>query len=53
VQENIKRLTKLGYRIIEPEEGRLCTGRIGKGRLASVEKIVGVIEEELNKKENK
>lgn len=53
VQENIKRLTKLGYRIIEPEEGRLCTGRVGVGRLASVEKIVGVIEEELNKKRNK
>lgn len=53
VQENLKRLTKLGYRIIEPEEGRLCTGRIGKGRLASVEKIVSVIEEELNKKGNK
>lgn len=53
VQENIKKLTKFGYRIIEPEEGRLCTGRIGMGRLAAVEKIVGVIEEELNKKENK
>ena len=53
VQENIKKLTKLGYVIIEPEEGRLCTGRIGIGRLASVEKIVGVINEELNKKKDK
>lgn len=53
VQENIKRLTKLGYRIIEPEEGRLCTGRVGIGRLASVEKIVDVIKEELNKKGSK
>ena len=53
VQENIKRLTKLGYIIIEPEEGRLCTGRIGIGRLASVEKIVGIIKEELDKKRNK
>ncbi|NUO09091.1 MAG: phosphopantothenoylcysteine decarboxylase [Candidatus Brocadia sp.] len=50
VQENIKRLMELGYRIIEPEEGRLCTGRVGIGRLASVEKIVGIIQEELNKK---
>lgn len=49
VQENIKKLRLHGYRMIEPEEGRLCTGRIGKGRLAAVEKIVGVIEEELNK----
>src|SRR3990170_2382672 len=53
VQENIKKLKKLGYVIIEPEEGRLCTGRIGIGRLASVEKIVGVINEELNKKKDK
>lgn len=50
VQENIRRLTKLGYRIIEPEEGRLCTGRVGIGRLASVRKIIGIIKEELNKK---
>lgn len=50
VQENIKKLANRGYRIIEPEQGRLCTGRMGIGRLAAVEKIVGVIEEELNKK---
>lgn len=53
VQENIKQLKNLGYRIIEPEEGRLCTGRVGIGRLASVEKIVAVIKEELNKKRSK
>ena len=50
VQENIKKLANRGYKIIEPEQGRLCTGRIGIGRLAAVEKIVGVIEEELKKK---
>lgn len=50
VQENIKKLKKFGYIIIEPEEGRLCTGRIGVGRLASVEKIVSVIKGELDKK---
>ena len=53
VQENINKLKKLGYVIIEPEEGRLCTGRVGIGRLASVEKIVGVINKELNKKKDK
>lgn len=53
VQENIKRLTKLGYRIIDPEEGRLCTGRVGIGRLASVEKIIDIIKEELDKKGSK
>jgi phosphopantothenoylcysteine decarboxylase/phosphopantothenate--cysteine ligase len=49
VQENIKKLIAHGYKIIEPEEGRLCTGRIGIGRLASVEKILRVINEELGK----
>lgn len=49
VQENIKKLAKLGFKIIEPEEGRLCTGRIGVGRLASVEKILNVIKEVLEK----
>lgn len=53
VQENIQKLTHHGYRIIEPEEGRLCTGRTGKGRLAAIEKIVAVIEEELNKVRNR
>ena len=53
VQENIKKLKDLGYVIIEPEEGRLCTGRVGIGRLASVKKIVGVINEELKKKKVK
>ena len=53
VQDNIKRLTKLGYKIIEPEKGRLCTGRVGIGRLASVEKIVDVINKELKKKRTK
>ena len=53
VQENIIKLKELGYVIIEPEEGRLCTGRVGIGRLASVKKIVGVINEELKKKKVK
>lgn len=53
VQENIKKLKNLGYVIIEPEEGRLCTGHVGIGRLASIEKIAGVIYEELKKKKGK
>ncbi len=50
VQENIKKLSNLGFKIIEPEKGRLCTGQIGIGRLASLEKILRVIKEELDKK---
>ncbi|MBM4053107.1 MAG: phosphopantothenoylcysteine decarboxylase [Planctomycetes bacterium] len=49
VQQNIKKLKDYGYVIIEPEEGRLCTGKIGKGRLASNEVIVSVISETLGK----
>ena len=53
VQDNLKKLMKLGYKIIEPEKGRLCTGRVGIGRLASVEKIVEVINKELKRKKIK
>lgn len=40
LQENISKLKKLGYKFIDPEEGRLACGDIGKGKLASPEKIV-------------
>ncbi|OHB68369.1 MAG: hypothetical protein A2W17_01065 [Planctomycetes bacterium RBG_16_41_13] len=50
VQQNIKKLKEHGYIIIEPEEGRLCTGKMGKGRLASNEVIVSVILETLKNK---
>jgi phosphopantothenoylcysteine decarboxylase len=53
VQENIKKLLNLGYIIIKPEEGRLCTGRVGIGRLAPIESILDVIKKELDKKERK
>lgn len=50
VQQNIKILKEHGYIIIEPEEGRLCTGKTGKGRLASNETIISVILETLKSK---
>ena len=53
VQDNLKKLMKLGYKIIEPEKGRLCTGRVGIGRLASVKKIVDVINKEVKRKKIK
>ncbi|MGQ3685385.1 MAG: flavoprotein [Candidatus Loosdrechtia sp.] len=53
VQENIRKLSNYGYIFVEPEEGRLCTGRIGIGRLASVENILDVIKRELDKRERK
>ncbi len=39
VQENIDRLKKRGFHFVEPEEGALACGDVGKGRLAGVEAI--------------
>ena len=40
VQENITKLSKLGYLFMEPEEGMLACGYEGKGRFPSVDEIV-------------
>ncbi len=45
VQKNIKELYSFGYRFIEPSEGYLACGYVGKGRLEEPEKIVGHIED--------
>lgn len=39
IQENLKKLSTLGYKILEPEKGFLACGYEGKGRLCSLEKI--------------
>jgi phosphopantothenoylcysteine decarboxylase/phosphopantothenate--cysteine ligase len=39
-QENIAKLTKLGYRFIGPEEGWLACRNVGQGRLSEAPKIV-------------
>ena len=40
IQENLKKLSTLGYKILEPEKGFLACGYEGKGRLCSLEKIL-------------
>lgn len=40
VQENIARLKARGYFFVEPDEGMLACGYVGKGRLAETEKII-------------
>ncbi|WFD09105.1 bifunctional phosphopantothenoylcysteine decarboxylase/phosphopantothenate--cysteine ligase CoaBC [Tepidibacter hydrothermalis] len=40
VQNNISKLSQLGFKFVEPESGRLACGDIGKGKLASPEAIV-------------
>ncbi|MDD7245908.1 MAG: bifunctional phosphopantothenoylcysteine decarboxylase/phosphopantothenate--cysteine ligase CoaBC [Eubacteriales bacterium] len=45
--ENIERLKKQGYKIIEPISGRLACGDVGKGKMAEPETIVKAIEDTL------
>lgn len=49
VQDNISKLQKLGYYVMEPDEGDLACGYQGKGRLAELDKILDAAEELLVK----
>ena len=51
VKDNIKRLYDFGCRFIEPGEGYLACGYVGKGRLEEPEKIVSLIEGFFNNKD--
>ncbi len=42
-QENLARLKARGFIIIDPEYGRLASGKMGLGRLPGTEKLLGVI----------
>ena len=44
-QENVAKLKARGFQIIEPEYGRLASGKMGQGRLATTEKIIQSIEQ--------
>src|SRR5205085_7471786 len=44
VQDNLATLRRRSVHVVEPDEGRLAGGDMGKGRLASPERIVAVIE---------
>ena len=39
IQDNLRKLSDLGYKILEPESGFLACGTEGIGRLCSIEKI--------------
>ena len=47
VQQNLRTLAGRGVRFVEPGEGYLACGWIGKGRLAEPEQIVGAAEQVL------
>ena len=51
VQDNIKTLRERGVVIVEPEDGILAGGDVGKGRLAGVESILSSVEHVLTKKD--
>jgi len=48
-QDNLAKLKARGFTIVEPAYGRLASGKIGLGRLAEVEKIIGTINQVLGR----
>lgn len=51
LQENLRKLRRIGYHILEPAEGYLACGYEGKGRLPDPEKIVEEVERLLRTKD--
>lgn len=48
-QENLAKLKARGFTVIDPERGRLASGRVGLGRLADTDKIIGTIKQVLGR----
>ncbi len=46
VQENMDKLARFGYEIVEADEGRLACGAVGKGKMPSPEILFEYIEKE-------
>ena len=44
VQDNVGTLRRRGVHVVDPDDGRLAGGDIGRGRLASTERIVAEVE---------
>jgi phosphopantothenoylcysteine decarboxylase/phosphopantothenate--cysteine ligase len=51
-QGNLEKLRARGFTIIEPEYGRLASGKMGKGRLPETAKIIEVIERVLGQQKD-
>jgi len=49
-QDNLAKLKARGFTIVGPARGRLASGKIGWGRLAEVEEILGTIKQVLGRK---
>ncbi|KKK91532.1 hypothetical protein LCGC14_2712000 [marine sediment metagenome] len=48
-QDNLAKLKARGFTIVDPTYGRLASGKIGLGRLAETETIIGTIKQVLGK----
>jgi len=48
-QDNLAKLRARGFTIVGPEYGRLASGKVGMGRLAKVEEIIGTIKQVLGR----
>ena len=48
-QDNLDRLKARGFTIVDPAHGRLASGKIGQGRLAEIETIIGTIRQVLGR----
>ncbi|MFH1003312.1 MAG: bifunctional phosphopantothenoylcysteine decarboxylase/phosphopantothenate--cysteine ligase CoaBC [Chloroflexota bacterium] len=46
-QENLAKLEARGFTVVAPAHGRLASGRVGRGRLAELENILGTIRQVL------
>jgi phosphopantothenoylcysteine decarboxylase / phosphopantothenate---cysteine ligase len=50
VKKNMETLASFGWRFIEPNEGLLACGYVGKGRLAEPEELVAAVREYFNER---
>lgn len=51
VMDNLRKLDEWGFRFIEPGEGYLACGYVGKGRLEEPETIIHVLNEQLSRQQ--
>lgn len=49
-QDNLAKLKARGFTIVDPAYGRLASGKMGLGRLAEVEEIIGTIQQVLGRR---
>ncbi len=48
-QENLAKLKARGFTIVDPAYGRLASGKVGLGRLADIDQIIGTIKQVLGR----